>query len=546
MDSKDEYLSSNSDVEEEFDDADCGDDHIDFDDEQDGEFEIYDEEDREFEIDDDSDETGGKEICYTNLKEEDVCKRQVEAITQTSTRLSIPTVSATMLLLYHNWDVDKAQDAWFADEDKGRKDIGLQEVVPIKNTKNIIMCTICFDEFGRDGMCATTCGHLFCKLCWTQYVSIKIIDGPGCLRLRCPEPSCGVAVGQDMVNELVSDEDKEKYSRYLLRSYVEDQKNIKWCPSPDCEFLVEFVAGSSSYDVVCGSDHSFCWNCLDDAHRPVDCDTVHKWALQNNSESENVTWILANSKSCPKCKKPIQKNEGCMHMTCRCKFQFCWLCLGDWSTHGDHTGGNYACNVYEKAKSKGHYKEEDKLKKEAKDYLDRYTFYYERFAENQKSRLNAARSLQKTKSNDFAMLSDRYRMTDMNLEAITDAWLQIIECRRVLKWTYAYGYYLPQSEYAKKIFFQYLQGEAESALERLHQCAEQEIQLYLKDDLPEDFFSFHVKLDGLTVTTKNYFDNLVRALENGLSEVDSEAAARQPAHFEESCQSKRKRGTKRK
>jgi hypothetical protein len=36
--------------------------------------------------------------------------------------------------------------------------------------------------------------------------------------------------------------------------------------------------------------------------------------------------------------------------------------------------------------------------------------------------------------------------------------MQIVECRRVLKWTYAYGYYLPDHEHAKRQFFEYLQG----------------------------------------------------------------------------------------
>jgi ariadne-1 len=44
--------------------------------------------------------------------------------------------------------------------------------------------------------------------------------------LRCPDPSCAAAVGQDMVNSLADDEDKEKYSRYLCRSYIEDNRKV--------------------------------------------------------------------------------------------------------------------------------------------------------------------------------------------------------------------------------------------------------------------------------------------------------------------------------
>ncbi|EXB68665.1 putative E3 ubiquitin-protein ligase ARI7 [Morus notabilis] len=102
---------------------------------------------------------------------------------------------------------------------------------------------------------------------------------------------------------------------------------------------------------------------------------------------------------------------------------------------------------------------------------------------------------------------------------------RIVECRRVLKWTYAYGFYLPEHEHAKRQFFEYLQGEAESGLERLHQCAEKELQQFLTADGPlKEFNDFRTKLAGLTRVTKNYFENLVRALENGLSDVDSQGA----------------------
>ncbi|MCD7450647.1 hypothetical protein HAX54_007833, partial [Datura stramonium] len=61
-------------------------------------------------------------------------------------------------------------------------------------------------------------------------------------------------------------------------------------------------------------------------------------------------------------------------------------------------------------------------------------------------------------------LSDKQCQPESQLKFIIKAWLQIVECRRVLKWTYAYGYYLPEHEHAKRQFFEYLQGFALSSL----------------------------------------------------------------------------------
>ena len=66
-----------------------------------------------------------------------------------------------------------------------------------------------------------------------------------------------------------------------------------------------------------------------------------KWQLKNSSEAQNTAWMLINTKPCPKCGKPIEKNQGCMHMTCMkpCRHEFCWLCLGPWKEHGETSGG---------------------------------------------------------------------------------------------------------------------------------------------------------------------------------------------------------------
>ncbi|MQM19905.1 hypothetical protein Taro_052918, partial [Colocasia esculenta] len=105
--------------------------------------------------------------------------------------------------------------------------------------------------------------------------------------------------------------------------------------------------------------------------------------------------ILANSKPCPKCKWPIEKNQGCMHITCTPrKFEFCWLCLGPWSDHGERTGGFYACNRYKAAKQEGVYDETERRREMAKNSLERDTHYYERWATNQSSRQKALSDLQ--------------------------------------------------------------------------------------------------------------------------------------------------------
>ncbi|CAN6696997.1 unnamed protein product [Malus baccata var. baccata] len=123
-----------------------------------------------------------------------------------------------LYLLHIHRSVSKVHDEWFADEGKVRRAVGLPE--------KPLNCGICFETYPRDKMHAAACGHPFCSSCWAGYISTAINDGPGCLMLRCPDPSCSAVVFQDMINDLASYEEKEKYLRYFLRSYVEDNRKV--------------------------------------------------------------------------------------------------------------------------------------------------------------------------------------------------------------------------------------------------------------------------------------------------------------------------------
>ncbi|KAJ8762183.1 hypothetical protein K2173_007337 [Erythroxylum novogranatense] len=460
-----------------------------------------------------------REKPYRVLREEEIRLCMEADVSEVSNVLSISKLEASMLLRHYNWNIGKVHDAWFTDELGVRQKVGLLEKPQVvsddNNCNNLVTCGICLEHGPRDSIRSAICGHPFCCECWRLYIKTSIDDGPGCLMMKCPEPSCSVAVNGEMVNELSSEEHRKRYRQYLLKSYVEQNKKRKWCPAPNCENAIDFDVGNTSFDVTCACSHTFCWNCGLDTHRPVGCDIVAKWEEKNLDQSLNETWKKINTKPCPSCNRLIEKNAGCMHMMCAspCRFSFCWLCLKEWSTHC--RGG---CNSYCASPNS---RETRSLKQD----LLRYQHYYDRWAANERSRQIALRYLEEIQKTHIIKMRDILRQTETQLSFLVEAWKQIVECRQVLKWTYVYGYYLPENEPAKKQLFEYLQGEAELGLERLHGFAEKELAMFIQSVKPGDEFNeFRCKLLGLTKVTKNYFENLVRALENGLSDVTSDGS----------------------
>ncbi|KAL3835509.1 hypothetical protein ACJIZ3_010245 [Penstemon smallii] len=469
-----------------------------------------------------------KEKNYTILKGEDISKLQNDEISTVSDVLFVSRGAACSLLGYYDWNVDIVCDQWFADQSRVCESVGLYTLEKNRHRQSSTSnCEICLEKYEFSCMISTNaCGeHFYCDNCWKTYIHVSINDGgPGsCLTLRCPEPSCHAIVDADMIDSLASYEDKDKYYRHLQRSYVENSRKRKWCSGPGCDFVVQ-CEDTDMHDVTCHCSNKFCWNCSNESHRPVDCKTVQEWYsnVQRFPEVANIDWILTNARRCPKCKRPIEKGEGCCHIKCPCGFEFCWLCLGPWTVH------HHICNKYSSTTTTtssfrptvGH----GNLEK------SRYAHYYERWAYNDSLMKRALVDLSRAKTEHIEKLAIAHELVDnAQLNFVTEAWVQIVECRRVLKWSYTYAYYyILEREKRKKSFFDCLQGEAESALERLHYCAKQEMVQYLLDAghvVPsmkkKSFNNFQSKLVCLTGVTKNFFENLVSAFENGLSEIKS-------------------------
>jgi LSD1 subclass zinc finger protein len=67
-----------------------------------------------------------------------------------------------------------------------------------------------------------------------------------------------------------------------------------------------------------------CPNCHVEAHDGISCAN-----RDIGGEKLFREWMEAHDvKSCPGCRAPIEKTEGCNHMTCtRCQTHICWVCL---------------------------------------------------------------------------------------------------------------------------------------------------------------------------------------------------------------------------
>ncbi|CAN6241277.1 unnamed protein product [Urochloa humidicola] len=115
-----------------------------------------------------------------------------------------------------------------------------------------------------------------------------------------------------------------------------------------------------------------------------------------------------------------------------------------------------------------------------------------------------------------------------DLEFVTKAYELIADGRRLMRWVYAYGYYLdPVRDKAKRALFDHLLDDVNTRLESLHHCAEVDRRKFTLNreqsaDAMNETYRVHKKqLEGLTGVTRHYFGNLVKAFETDLPEFNS-------------------------
>nr|CAD1837294.1 unnamed protein product [Ananas comosus var. bracteatus] len=306
-----------------------------------------------------------------------------------------------------------------------------------------VTCAVCFEKIPSSGVTEMGCGHFYCNGCWTEYFIIQIKEGQS-RHITCMTPTCKAICDEDVVRNFVSASHQDivdRFDRFLLESYIEDNNMVKWCPSvPHCGNAIR-VKGDIICEVECTCGLQFCFSCLAEAHSPCSCLMWELWLKKCDEESATINWIAVNTKPCPN-----------------------WLCGGavgrvnTWGYITRHSCGRFG-------------EEQKKSMQLERAEVYRHMHYYNRYNAHTESFM-LERELEKTISGRIS-----------NLGKEDDSWITnglntLFRSRSILSYSYPFAYCMfgeelfkdemnPRERQIKQNLFEDQQQQLESNVERL-------------------------------------------------------------------------------
>nr|XP_030124795.3 cullin-9 isoform X2 [Taeniopygia guttata] len=353
-----------------------------------------------------------------------------QTVQQVQDTLSIPDDVARHLLMHCRWNVDFLIQCYVENREALLISSGLQvqDVQPPPSPGS--HCPVCVNQ-----LCPTEkpptlcCMHYCCKPCWREYLTTRIEQNM-VVNCTCPISECRAQPTTAFIYSIVSSEEIiAKYEKALLRRYVECCSNLTWCTNPQgCDQIL--LKDGLGYGAACSKcSWISCFNCsFPEAHYPASCSHMSRWVdddgyyegMTSEAQSKHLAKLI--SKHCPNCQAQIEKNEGCLHMTCaKCNHGFCWRCLKPWRpNHKDY----YNCSAMV---SKAAWQE-----KRFQDYNERCTFHHHarEFAVSLRNSISSIREMPKIR----------------NLNFVLDACKVLEQARKVLAYSCVYSYYNQDTE----------------------------------------------------------------------------------------------------
>ncbi|KAL3289867.1 hypothetical protein HHI36_023257 [Cryptolaemus montrouzieri] len=393
-----------------------------------------------------------------SLNEEQVERLLNETVELLSNNLQITPSSAKVLLHSHEWDVPAIVRNYKENVSNIRIRTNSAIVPQSQICFRYITCSVCVTTQNSDKFFSLSCSHSFCKDCWMTHFEVQINQGIS-TGISCMARDCGVLAPEDFVlKHLARTNLREKYQQFTFQDYVKSHPCLRFCPGPNCSIVIysKEIKAKKAFCSYCKT--SFCFKCGIDYHAPTECIIIKKWLTKCADDSETANYISAHTKDCPKCNICIEKNGGCNHMQCySCKHDFCWMCMGDWKTHGSEY---YECSRYRENPNVAY----ESAHAQAREALKKYLHYYERWENHSKSLKLEEQTLTKLKTRINQKVMSGLG-TWIDWQYLFTAAELLAKCRYTLQYTYPYAYYMDPGP--RKELFEYQQAQLEAEIENL-------------------------------------------------------------------------------
>ncbi|XP_034407585.1 cullin-9 isoform X2 [Cyclopterus lumpus] len=363
------------------------------------------------------------------MTHEEVRQLMQRTVQQVSGTLSLDLDRAEHLLVHCRWNVDLLVQRYTDDPDTLVMAAGLKSRNPQPSPAST--CPVCLGPRPppTEPVPSLSCMHYCCRSCWQEYLTARIEQNL-VMNCNCPITDCRAQPTSLFFLSILTDKDTiAKYESALLRGYVECCSNLTWCTNPQgCDQILckENMGSMGTCSSCCWSS---CFSCnFPEAHYPASCSHMSQWmddggyyeGMNMEAQSKHLAKLI--SKRCPSCQAQIEKNEGCLHMTCaKCNHGFCWRCLKPWKpTHKDY----YNCSAMVSKAAR--------QEKKFQDYNERCTFHHQAkdFAIHLEIKLSSINEALQMKSLTF----------------VIDACKVLAQARKVLAYSCVYSYYNQETE----------------------------------------------------------------------------------------------------
>ncbi|KAG8934215.1 hypothetical protein FRC02_010385 [Tulasnella sp. 418] len=179
--------------------------------------------------------------------------------------------------------------------------------------------------------------HTYCLDCITRFIRGKLEEAGKSgdrpvFPIRCPECPVGVWHMGDHVAEKTLG--GELLGMWHLQK-IRDSLPRRYCPNKRCSRQLTAEENRGGPQAKCHACHTLmCVPCRSAWHAGLTCEQYQDLPEAERASEDQVVIELARSerwRRCPSCQVVIELSQGCNHMTCICKHEFCHRCGAAWN-----------------------------------------------------------------------------------------------------------------------------------------------------------------------------------------------------------------------